>query len=44
MFNALIGFAVGVVAGPTFTALVWPKIVTWWKNRNTPPPPAVGPL
>ncbi|MEP7043335.1 MAG: hypothetical protein ABI843_09740 [Dokdonella sp.] len=36
--NFFLGFAVGVVAGPTFLAKVWPKVVTWWKADK----PTVG--
>ena len=34
MFDLVIGFAVGVVVGPTFTHQVWPRIVFWWQNRG----------
>jgi len=30
MLAFLLGFAAGVVAGPTFLAKVWPKIKAWF--------------
>lgn len=33
MINLAVGFVIGVVAGPTFLAKAWPRIVRWWNEH-----------
>lgn len=34
MFTFIIGFVIGVVAGPTFMAKVWPRVTAWWATKG----------
>lgn len=34
MINLLVGFAIGVIAGPQFLKRVWPRVVTWWNEHD----------
>lgn len=33
MFTFIVGFAIGVVAGPAFLAKVWPRVVAWYQSH-----------
>ena len=34
MLTFILGFAAGVIAGPTFLAKVWPRIKSWWDGLS----------
>lgn len=34
MFEFVVGFALGVIAGPSFLKYVWPRIVAWWQAHG----------
>lgn len=32
--NLIVGFALGVIAGPSFLKYVWPRIKAWWQAHG----------